>query len=479
MRLKFLALLLVSGLFVTASRAQQRWNLAQVVEYAMANNITVKQSEVQARIQEVNLRQNKLSQLPDATISTNGSVNSGSNQGPTFNRITETYFGANFQLQSSAEIFNFFSKRNTIAANQWELEAARATVSKLKNDIALTAANGYLQVLLAMEQEKVTQLQLQQTQSQYLNTRKLVDAGALPELNASQMEAQLAADSVNFITARGNILQATLALKSYMNIDAAAPFEIEAPPVGSIPVEPIAELQPDMVFQLAMANQPLQKVNDYKLKAAEKSVAAARGRLYPSLSAFGSMGSGFINNAKTITGYNQNFGDSVQTGRVYVGGTQYQVFINPVQTTPVIGKASFQNQLKDNFRQSIGLNLSIPLFNGYNLRSNYERSKLNVISLGLQKNQDDQKLKQDIYQAYNAARIALEKFNASKKNVEINEKTYSFAGKRFEVGMLGTYDLITTQNNLLRARLEYTINQFDYVFKMKVLEFYKGQGLKL
>ena len=97
----------------------------------------------------------------------------------------------------------------------------------------------------------------------------------------------------------------------------------------------------------------------------------------------------------------------------------------------------------------------------------------------MQKEQDDQKLKQDIYQAYTAALTALEKFNASKKAVESAEKTYRFAGKRFDVGLLGTFDLITTQNNLLRAKLEYTINHFDYVFKVKVLEFYKGQGLKL
>ncbi len=89
------------------------------------------------------------------------------------------------------------------------------------------------------------------------------------------------------------------------------------------------------------------------------------------------------------------------------------------------------------------------------------------------------KLKQDIYSAYNAALVALEKFTASQKAVSSAEQTYLFAGKRFNVGMLSTFDLITTQNNVLRAKLEYTINRFDYVFKMKVLEFYKGLGLKL
>ncbi|MEO7047428.1 MAG: TolC family protein, partial [Ferruginibacter sp.] len=121
----------------------------------------------------------------------------------------------------------------------------------------------------------------------------------------------------------------------------------------------------------------------------------------------------------------------------------------------------------------------VPIFNGGSLRTNWETSKLQISSLQLQKKLDDQTLKQNIYSAYNAAVIALEKFNASGKSVISNQQTYDFANKRFTVGMLGTFDLITTQNNLLRSKLEYTLNQFDYVFKMKVLEYYKGLGLKL
>ena len=135
--------------------------------------------------------------------------------------------------------------------------------------------------------------------------------------------------------------------------------------------------------------------------------------------------------------------------------------------------------MSDNFRQAVGLSLNVPIFNGGSLRSNYERSKLNINTIQLQKEQDNQKLKQDIYQAYTSATIALEKFNAGKKAVAINELNLSYATKRFNVGMLGTFDLITTQNNLLRAKLELAQSQFDYVFKMKVLEFYKGMGLKL
>ena len=135
--------------------------------------------------------------------------------------------------------------------------------------------------------------------------------------------------------------------------------------------------------------------------------------------------------------------------------------------------------MNKNFRQSIGISLSIPIFNAASLRTNWERSKLTIKSVELQKEADNQKIKQDIYQAFNAAMVALEKFNASNKAVLTAERTYEFAQKRYAVGMLGTFELITNQNNLFRAKLERTLNQFDYVFKMKVLEFYKGEGLKL
>ena len=460
-----------------AANAQEKWNLKTIVDYAMTNNISVKLSDVQAKIAALTYKQSRLSQIPNATVSGNTAYNSGSNQDPTtFSRITETYLSAGLQLQSSADIFNFFSKRNTILGNQWELLASKAYVDKVRNDIALSAANAYLQVLLAKEQEHITLVQVQQTKAQLDNTRKLVDAGSLPELNATQLEAQLAVDSGNYITATGNVTLNILTLKSYMSIEADAPFEVDTPPVEQIPVEPIADLQPANVYKLAITNQPLQKYNELRLKAAENFKAAARGALYPTFSLYGSLGSGYNNKAQELRSITPYL-DSI--GNVSVGGTNYTVFPNEPFYKTAYGSRGFVDQLNDNFRQSVGISVNIPIFNGYNLRTQYLRSKLNINTLQLQKQQDDQKLKQDIYQAYTAALTALEKFNASKKAVSAAEKTYEFANKRFDVGLLNTFDLITSQNNVLTAKLQYSINQFDYVFKMKVLEFYKGQGLKL
>ena len=450
----------------------------------MANNISVRQADVQAKLSELSYRQSRLSQLPNASFGLSGSVNSGNNQDPvTFSRVTETYLAAGMQLQSSADIFNFYSKRNTIAANQWEMMAARANVDKIKNDIALSVANAYLQVLLAQEQEKIISVQYQQTANQLDMTSKMVAAGTLPPLNESQLQAQLALDSSNLISAKGGVTTNLLNLKALMNVDAGAPFELEAPPVDIIPIEPIADLQPEFVYTQALANQPQQKGNEFRLKAAQKSMDAARGAMKPTLSAFGSLSTNYLAfhrrpfYQQIITGY-QSTGLIADAG----GGTVYDVKSPIITRGDIAGYVkpnSLGSQMSDNFRKVFGLSINVPIFNGGVLKTAYERSKLNLGSMRLQKEQDDMKLKQDIYQAYNAALVAMQKLDASKKTVDINETTFTYARKRYDVGMLSTFDLVTSQNNLLRARLEYSLNRFDYVFKMKVLEFYKGAGLKL
>jgi outer membrane protein len=482
MRSKIYSLLIIIAFGFKAS-AQQKWDLRMCVDYAMANNISIKQTDLQAKLSALTLKQSKLSQYPGASFSTNGSFNSGQNQDPiTYNRITQSYLSAGMQLQSSAEIFNWFSKRNTIASNQWEFEAAKAGTDKLKDDIALTVANAYLQVLLTKEQEKIAGVQLQQSQSQLINTRKLVNAGSMPELNAAELEAQVARDSATFISSKGNTEQSILNLKAYMALDAATLFEVDIPPVERIPVEKIADLQPDVVFALAIANLPQQRVNDFKLKAAEKNSQATKGNMYPTLNAFGSLGSGYanyLNTPKYTPVYN---GNALTPFKADAGNGIFYDVITPIYKQVNVGTVksdAFFLQLSNNFRQSVGLSLSVPIFNGSNLRNSYERSKINIQNLQLQQQADNLKLKQDIYQAYNSATVALEKFNAGKKSVATAERSYSFAQKRYEVGMLTTLELVTNQNNLFRAKLENALNQFDYVFKMKVLEFYRGQGLKL
>jgi outer membrane protein len=470
-------LLLPAVLVSVGSGAQDKWNLVKCVEYARANNITVRQTDLQAKFATLAMDQSKAAQLPTLGFNGNLAYGAGRNQDPTsFGLITTDYLSNSYSLQSGITIFNWFSRKNAIEASAYDLKAAEAAVDKTRDDISLNVATAYLQILLAKEQANLSKVQIGQTTAQLDNTRKRVNAGLLPELNAAELEAQLARDSSSYVTAEASVQQFILQMKALLNLDAAAPFEIETPPVERIPVLTLAELQPDAVYQLALANLPQQRVNDFRLKAAQKNVAVAKGAMNPTISGFASLGTRFNSEsqeAKSITSF------IAPIGKVTVGGTDYNVL--PLQPFSQVsfGKISYFNQLNENFNQALGIGISVPLLNGKTLRTSYARSQLNVKTSELQIEADNQKLKQDIYRAYTDAMAALQKFSANKKTVETTAKAYEFAGKRYELNLLSTYDLINSQNNMLRAKIELLYAQYDYVFKMKLLEFYKGQGLKL
>ncbi|CAN5425068.1 TolC family protein [soil metagenome] len=476
--------LLVFGFgLCVVSKSQEKWSLQRCVQYAVDSNLSIRQQEVQADLAGITYTQSRLSRLPNFNFNNNQGYRFGRSQNPSTGILeSQNFFQIGMNLQSSVDIFNWFSKKNTILANEWSMLAAKAATEKLKNDIALTVANSYLQVLLAREQEEIAKVQIQQTDAQLDIVRKQVNAGALPELNAVELEAQLANDSANFISSKGNVQQAIYVLMAYMNLDASRPFEIEEPPAEKIPLEPLESLQPDLVYALALANLPQQRVNDYNLKAAHKNALAAKGSLYPSISAYGSLGTnyGYFRSPvydQVLTGYSSS-GLVVSNGSGGFMDVQRPLFTQGGRKG-FITSDPLGTQFSNNFGQAFGISLSVPIFNAWQAKANYERSKLNIKSLEYQQQLDNATLKQDIYQAYNAAIVALEKFTSSAKSVDAAQRTYDFALKRFNVGMLGTFELVTDQNNLFRAKLQYVLNQFDYVFKMKVLEFYKGQGIKL
>lgn len=478
MKPKLLAASLLMIITSATVSAQDTWNLKRSVDYALENNISVKQADIQARLAALSLKQSQLMQLPSANISGSTGINAGRSIDPTTNLFTNTQlFSTGFSFSSGVTVFNFFSVRNNIAGNRFDTEAARANVDKIRNDIALNVATAYLLVLVSQEQVNIARLAVQLTNENLENTRKRVAAGALPELNAAELEAQLALDSSTLITSVNTVRQNILQLKALLNVDAAQNFTVEMPPLDRIPVLPLGQLQPETVYSEAVRNLPQQKVNELRIKAAEKYVRAARGQMYPSFSLFAGMGTNYANN-KIPSVLQVPTGDFDTTGaKAVVNGTLYDVVAPGFRNVITTSTTQFGTQLSDNFRQNVGIQVNIPLFNNGVARNAWQRSKLNVETLQLQKDQDLLNLKQDIYTAYNDAATAIQKFAASRKAVETAEKAYSFAQRRYELGLLSTIDLLTNQNNLNRARIERAQAEVDYIFRLKVLEFYKGRGI--
>jgi outer membrane protein len=469
------------------SQAQEEWDLRRCVEYAIANNISTKQADVQRRISDLLYKQGKKAWVPTADFNTNTGYQFGRSIDPTTNLFTnQQLLFQGFQFNTNVTIFNWNRITNTMLASKYEAEAALADVERNKNDLALNVATAYLTALLSKVQVDIVEVQVKQSQSQLNDTRKRVEAGTVPELNAVDLEAQLARDSSSLITAQSTYELNLLSLKALLALDAGAPFAISVPPVDRIPVDPIAELEPEMVYQMALQNQPVIKANDLRKKSLEYNIKSAKAGLYPSFFAFGGLASNFASSNRKITG--ANFlgynAPNPANGAVNVNGTLVPIQSPNVQITQ--GNKNFGElwtgwgtQMSNNFRQNIGVGISIPILGGWQSRTNYERAKLNLANAELVIDQGNLQLKNNIYNAYTSAVAAMQKYNAARSSVSAAERSYNFTLRRYELGLLSTLELITSQTNLTRSKIDMVNAQFDYVFRMKVLEFYKGQGIKL
>lgn len=456
--------------------SQDKFTLQQCVEYALKNNVSVKLSDVQARLSAITARQSEMTRLPNL----NGNINSAYQHGLTTNPTTNilessSYISGSMNMQATYNIFNWSARKNSIAANNLYKQADEVGIDKARNDVSLAVANAFLQVMLRREQARISEVQMNQSQAQLANTRKLVSAGSVPELNALQLEAQHAKDSSALLQSQALIEQALINLKAYMNYDFSLSFDIAAPLLEDIPLENISDLQPETVFNIAVNTQPIQRSYKLRIAGAQKQAIAARAYMYPTLSAFGGMTTSAINVHRPIIGL---LPDQQTTSYVNVNGSKFPVYAPSYGVMGYSGTPLFR-QLNNNFGQNVGLSLNFSIFNAYTSRTQWERSKANILQLQLQNDQENVNLKANIYNAYQDAFSSLQKYNASQRTVEYSQKAFDISKKRYDIGLLGALDFIITQNNLYLGQIDEVSNHYDFVFKMKVLEFYKGQGIKL
>lgn len=476
--------LLVTLLAININAQTTKWDLRKCVEYAQKNNVSVLQADVQARIAKLEVERTRLSQHPNLNFGTNLGGQFGRSVDPTTNQFVNTQLLFNgINLNANVQVFNWGALKLNREVATFNANAAQLDVQRVTNDIALNVATFYLQVLAAKQQIEIIKVQISQTQTQYKFTKLRVQAGALPELNAAEMEAQLARDSVSYVNAVASFDQAVLQLKAAINLPMQEPFDVDIPAVESIYIEPLAELEPASLYALALTNQPQQKANLETIKGLEKSIKLAKTQFYPTISAFASLASNFANSSQEFRGVNV-IGTKPTPYTVNVGGTNY--IIQEPDFQILTGKRSFFNmwqgygrQLDNNFRQNFGFQVNVPIANNGNAKLGLQRSQLNLKVAQQTQQQNNLTLQQNIYQSYTNALAATKRLALGKKSVELAEVSYNFALKRFEAGLGTTLDLITNQNNLLRSKTELLNSTFDYVFRMKLLEFYKGNGIKL
>jgi outer membrane protein len=469
--------LLISCLvLITSLKAQEVWTLEKCVEYALSNNIQIKQQMLQVKSGQATVLQDQLNMLP----SLNGFAMHGYNWGKTVDRYTNQFATKrvqtdNFYLSSSVSLFDGFQKLNRIRQGKMDLEAANYDNDKFMDDITLGIATGYLQIIFYKELLKTAENQLAATDLQVSRLQRLVDAGALAMGELYNMQAQRATENVQVVDARNNLDLAYLTLTQMLDLPSTENFEIETPDL-ELGAQPSITAMPEQVYAFALENQPMIKSAEYRLKSAEYMLDQYRGALLPSLSMQGSLGTGYSGAASKVIDTYVPAGSEV-IGFINIPGGTQEVYT--MKYDPVWKNNTFSNQVSDNVNKSLSFNLSIPIFNGWSSRTAISKSRLNVENSKYALDLKKLELRKTIQQAYADAKAALNKYQSSITGVEAARESFRYAEQKFTVGSLNSVDYNNSkimyeksESNLLQAK-------FEFIFKTTVLDFYMGKPITL
>ncbi|HOP03499.1 MAG TPA: TolC family protein [Tenuifilaceae bacterium] len=425
--------------------SQDSWSLEQCINYAFENNIQIKQQSLNVELSENQLLRAKYSAYP----SLNASANHNYSFGRTTNFITNQkersdIQSTSFSVSSQVNLFNGFQTSNTKKQEAINLQASISDVEKLKNSIALNIAAAYLQILFNEELVETNRKQFDLSSLQLERTRVMVQAGSLPEGNLLEIEAQLASDELQLVNAQNQLDLAILNLVQMLDLENTEGFSIQRPSLDGFN-ESLPSDSPMNIFNTAQENLPQIMSASLRLSSAEKGVLIAKGARSPRLS----------------------FGASYGTGA------------QKVLSNTAISMDPFMDQVKDNANTNVGLSLTIPIFNGFQVKTAISNSLINLDNARLSLEYEKLLLYKDIQQAFADAIAAFKKFNATEKNLNALGEAFRYSEQKFNLGLVTSFDYTTAKTRLAKAETDLLQAKYEYIFKTKILDFYRGVPLKL
>ena len=464
-----------------AAKAQTTWNLERCVKYAVDNNLQLKQSALQVGNAVLQSAQAKSQQLPTLNGSFQPSINLGRSVDPTSNTFAnQTIFSNGYGLNAAYNAYAGGTIKNGIKQAQLDIEASQADAANVLNNMALSIAQAYLSVVLSEENLLAGQENLAQTKRQLAQIQKFINAGSLPFGSRLDLEAIEAANEQTIVQFENNVGIAYLNLKTLMNFPPNDELKVERPEV-SLPVDNLASLSATSVYEKAINTQPQIQAADLRRKSAEVTVVIAKGRGLPSVQAFGALRSNYSSLGKKLAGIEQ--GTAQYFGDLYVpasgGNPESYVPLLVRQPKAVLANTPYFEQLGDNLSTTIGLSISVPIYQAGQVGIAVERAKLQVKAAELQEEQTKRQLNNDITLAIANAKAAQKILQASQKSLKARELALSNTEKRFAAGAANSFELSTAQSALDNIKLSLIINKYDYLFKLKVVDFYQGIPIKL
>ncbi len=455
---------------------ENKWTLAECIQHALDRNITINQRKLNNELSEITLEQSKADLLPNLTASGSQSWNFGRSVDPYTNDYVSTNVGSNnFGLSTSVTLFDGLQSINTIKKNQIDVESGTLDLEQTKNDIILSVTQAYLQVLFAYEQVENTSISLESTAAQVERTQKLVNAGSSPEGDLFKINSQLASDQYSLVNAENQLSMAKVNLMQIMELPVEEEFDVVIPEFDVTTIGIAYSGASDEIYAKALEVQPEIESSQLKVASAEQSLKIARGALYPRLSLSGSLGSGY-SNARTLRQYGEPTTVIQEVG--YLQSDPSEIVVAEREfTSSSIADYNFGNQIRDNLNESVRLSLSIPIFNRFQVRNNISRSKINVETAELNKQNTENQLRKTIEQAYNDLVSSAKNYDAAVEQLKSLERSYNDTERKYELGMVNATDYLIEKNNFENSKYSLTRAKYEYIFTFKILDFYQGNPI--
>jgi outer membrane protein len=430
--------------------AQEKWSLQQCVDYALENNIQIKQQNLAVEYQKNQLAQAKSNRLPNL----NGQIGNNYNFGRSLT-YQNTYENTNSTsisgyLGTDVTIWNGNQMQNLVRQRDLDLQATIQDYQKAKNDLILNLAAIYLEILYAEELIGIDENQIKITIEQLERSKKLVESGRLAKGSLYESEAQSAAEELQLVTDQNRAQIAYLNLYQLLELPVTKYFKIDKPEFPDIQAEGIS-FNAQTILDHAMQIRPEILASQLRVESAQRQLEQAKGSRWPKLS----FGASYYNN------FNDNYLRVKQT--------------NPTETEVI----PFGEQLSNNQRYGFGLTLTIPIFNQFQVKNGISNATLQVEDYKFRLQTSKNALQKDIEQAYTNALSAMKRYVSSQKAVKSSSEAFRYAEEKLNVGMVTTVEYNQVKNNLTSAQAQLSQAKYEYIFRSKILDFYNGVPIKL
>ncbi len=426
----------------------KKWTIEECVNYALVHNISIQQSDLDNQVAVIDKRGTIGNFLPSVNANGSHSWNIGLNQNITTGLLeNQTTQFTSMGLNAGIDIYKGMQNQNRLRRANLSIIAAQYRLSKMKDDVSLNVANAFLQILFNKENIKVQNEQLTNNEKQLKRTQELVNVGSAPRGDLLDLKATVAADKQRVINAENTFLISKLSLAQLLQLDSFGEFDI-ADMDNNASQSATMLLSPEVIYAKAKEERVELKIAKTNLAIAEKDIVIAKGAHQPTLSGF--------------YGFNSRISYAdVPTfeGNVYVG---------------MRSPSPFFTQFNDNKGHNFGLQLSIPILNGFSIRNNIERTKVSYERSKIALDQSELDLERNVYTAFTDAKGALKAYESSVAALDARNEAFNYAKEKYNVGMMNAFDFNQAQTLFANAQSEVIRTKYDYIFKVKVIEFYFG-----